>query len=263
VPRPRALIFDLDEALLDRRNAWQYAVEESIAAVCGERLTARDLVAEYRLRPWSHALSVLVADRHRQAAVERACATIYERSAMKRLLVHEGIGVALDAVRAQRVEMGAISREPHRIAIKQIESTGLDRFLAVLSPTPKREPWDVADRLRDCARFLQREPASTTFVGCEAATSRRQSAPASPSPRRPTPAATSTATGQRRARRSWWGSSPGSRGTDASAAHYAAAASRGSTIWWHPGQYVFCRADRKCSSQLGQITTRRFKAFSH
>jgi hypothetical protein len=41
---------------------------------------------------------------------------------------------------------------------------------------------------------------------------------------------------------------------------YAAAFSRGSTIWWQPGQYVFCRADRKLSSQLGQMTTRRFKA---
>ncbi|MGH2610573.1 MAG: hypothetical protein ACRDHF_15945, partial [Tepidiformaceae bacterium] len=95
MPRTRALIFDLEEALLDRRNAWQYAIEESIAAVCGERLSARELVAEYRMRPWSHALSVLVADRHRQVDVEQVCATMYERSAMKRLLVHEGIGMAL------------------------------------------------------------------------------------------------------------------------------------------------------------------------
>ncbi|MGH2609145.1 MAG: HAD family hydrolase, partial [Tepidiformaceae bacterium] len=125
-------------------------------------------VAEYRMRPWSNALSVLVADRHRQVDVEQVCATMYERSAMKRLLVHEGIGMALDAVRAQRVEMGAISHEPHRIAIKQIESTGLDRFLAVLSPTPESEPWDVPARLQDCARFLERNPGEIVYVGCDA-----------------------------------------------------------------------------------------------
>ncbi len=168
MPRPRALVFDLEEALLDRRNAWQYAVEESVAAVCGERISARELVAEYRMRPWGHALSVLVVERQRQADVERACVEMYERSAMKRLLVHEGMGMALDAVRARRVEIGAISREPHRIAIRQIESTGLDRFLAVLSPTPERERWDVAARLRDCADFLQREPGEVVYVGCDA-----------------------------------------------------------------------------------------------
>jgi phosphoglycolate phosphatase-like HAD superfamily hydrolase len=167
VPRTRALIFDLEEALLDRRKAWQYAVEESVAAVCGERVSAGDLVAEYRMRPWSHALSILVVDRQQQLSVEQACVTMYERSAMKRLLVHEGIGMALDAVRAHRVEMGAISREPHRLAIRQIESTGLERFLAVLSPTPEGATWDPAARLRECARFLERDPASVTFVGCD------------------------------------------------------------------------------------------------
>ncbi|MEX0781035.1 MAG: HAD hydrolase-like protein [Dehalococcoidia bacterium] len=167
MPRPRALIFDLEEALLDRRQAWQYAVEESVAAVCGERLSARELVAEYRMRPWSHALSVLVVDRQKQPAVEEACVTMYERSAMKRLLVHEGMGMALDAVRAHHVEIGAISREPHRIALKQIESTGLDRFLTVLAPTPEREAWDVAARLRECTAFLEREPGDVTYVGCD------------------------------------------------------------------------------------------------
>jgi phosphoglycolate phosphatase-like HAD superfamily hydrolase len=167
VAKTRALVFDLEEALLDRRNAWQYAVEESVAAVCGERLSARELVAEYRMRPWGHALSILVVDRQRQLEVERACVATYERSAMKRLLVHEGIGMALDAVRAHRVEMGAISREPHGIAIKQIESTGLERFLSVLSPTREGERWDVAARLQECARFLEREPAEIAYVGSD------------------------------------------------------------------------------------------------
>jgi phosphoglycolate phosphatase-like HAD superfamily hydrolase len=163
----RAIIFDLDEALLDRRRAWQYAVEESIAAVCGERVSAAELVAEYRLRPWSHALSILVVDRQRQVRCEDVCVSMYERSAMKRLLVHEGIGMGLDRVRAQRVEMGAVSREPHRIAIRQIESTGLDRFLSVLSPTAPGAAWDPIARVMDCCSFLQRAANEVVFVGCD------------------------------------------------------------------------------------------------
>lgn len=168
MPTTRALIFDLDEALLDRRGAWVYAVEESVAAVCGTRLNARELVGEYRLRPWSHALSVLVAEREQQARCEETCITMYQRSAMKRLLVHEGMGMALDSLRARRVEMGAISREPHRIAIRQVESTGLDRFLSVLSATPVGEPWEVPARLTDCLAFLERAPAEAVYVGCDA-----------------------------------------------------------------------------------------------
>lgn len=165
--RIRALIFDLDEALLDRRGAWQYAIEESVAAVCGERLSARQLVDEYRTRPWSQALSVLVPDRRLQARCEETCATMYERSAMKRLLVHEGMGMALDNVRAHRVEVGAISREPHRIAVKQIESTGLDRFLSVLAPTPVGADWVVGDRIGECLSFLERPPAEAIYVGVD------------------------------------------------------------------------------------------------
>ena len=92
---------------------------------------------------------------------------MYERSAMKRLLVHVGMGMALDNVRAHRVEMGAISREPHRIAVKQIESTGLDRFLSVLAPTPAGDGWVVRDRIGECLAFLERPPAEAVYVGVE------------------------------------------------------------------------------------------------
>lgn len=165
--RARVLIFDLEEALLDRRAAWQYSVEESVAVVCGERVSARELVDEYRLRPWGHALSILVADSRERALCEVKCAAMYERSAMKRLLVHEGIAMALDAVRAHRVEMAAISREPHSLALKQIESTGLDRFLAVLSPTPVGSAWSVTERIAECLTFLGRAPGEAAFVGAD------------------------------------------------------------------------------------------------
>ena len=164
-PGPKAIIFDLDEVLLDTRRAWQYAIEESVAMVCNRRVNAEPLVAEYRGRPWQHALTVLVETPAERQRCAELCVTVFERSAMKRLLVHEGSGMGLDALRAGRIEMGAISRRRHSLALKQVQSTGLDRFLAVLSATPEGEPWLPGARVTDCLRFLEREPGECLFVG--------------------------------------------------------------------------------------------------
>jgi phosphoglycolate phosphatase-like HAD superfamily hydrolase len=162
---PRAVIFDLDEALLDSRRAWMYAVEESIAMVCGRRLSAEPLVDEYRRRPWPHALAVLVDGAEERQRCAELCVTVFERSGMKRLLVHEGVGMGMDTVRAGRIEMGGISRSRHPLALKQVQSTGLDRFLAVLSATPPGEAWSPVARVAECLAFLEREPAECAFVG--------------------------------------------------------------------------------------------------
>jgi hypothetical protein len=76
--------------------------------------------------------------------------------------------MALDRLRGERIEMGAVSREPHALALKQAESTGLDRFLAVLAPTPPGVPWDPAARFADCLAYLGRAPAETAFVSPDA-----------------------------------------------------------------------------------------------
>ena len=165
-PGKKAIIFDLDEVLLDTRRAWQYVIEESVALVCNRRVNAEPLVGEYRGRPWLHALAVLVESPAERRRCAELCVTIFERSAMKRLLVHEGIGMGLDAVRAGRMEMGAISRRRHSLALKQVQSTGLDRFVTVLSATPEGEPWAPGACVADCLRFLEREPGECVFVGC-------------------------------------------------------------------------------------------------
>ncbi len=161
--RIRAVIFDLDEGLLVRSGAWQYAVEEAVMAVTGRRLDARPLAEGYRRRPFSHVLGVLVEPRE-LAECEELSIAMYRRSAMKRLLVHDGLGMALDALRGERVETGAVSHEPHFVARKQVESTGLDRFLAVLSATAEAQPWRPAERIGDCLRFLEQEPGRCLFV---------------------------------------------------------------------------------------------------
>ena len=160
----RAVIFDLDYVLIDSTRAWQYALEEAVAASTGRRLNAAPLVDEYRSRPWSHAVAVVVDDANEQERCERLCAQIMQRSAMKKLLVHEGVGMALDSLRNVRLEMGAISREPHSVALKQAQSTGIDRFLTVLAATPANEAWSPGDRYTQCLRFLEREPAAVAAV---------------------------------------------------------------------------------------------------
>ena len=162
-PGPRAVIFDLDETLLDRRGAWQYALEQSVAIGCGRRVDASGLVDEYRSRPWRHALSIVVdnpADRDR---CEALCAAIFERSALKRLLVHEGTGMALDALRGESIEIGVLSREPHALAVKQLQSAGLDRFVAVLAASADGT-WDPGAGITRCLNFLDHRRGECAFV---------------------------------------------------------------------------------------------------
>ena len=162
--RPRAVVFDLDEVLIDSRRAWQYALEEAIAATTGQRTDAGRLSVEYRRRPWRDALLVLTGDdvdRRRCAAL---CEEMFRRSALKRLLVHDGMGMALDRLRGGQIEMGALSREPHRDALTQIESTGLDRFFSVLSPTAAGAAWDPAERFLECVQYLGARPTGCAFV---------------------------------------------------------------------------------------------------
>lgn len=165
-PHPRAIIFDLDRCLIDPRKAWRYCIEEAIAAAAGRRVDASDLVEEYHTRPWRDALGVL-AEAGERERLEDLCTTMFERSAMKKLLVHEGVGMALDALRGERIELGAISRLPHGVAVKQVQSTGLDRFLAVVATTPPAERWDPGARIVQCLAFLEAEARRSAFVSGE------------------------------------------------------------------------------------------------
>lgn len=164
---PSAVIFDLDSTLLDSRKLWQYAVEESVAATCGRRIDARPLVEEYHRRPWLHALTVLALTPDERSRGEALCIEISQRSGLKKLLPHEGMGMALDALHGTRIEVGAITRQPHALALKQAQSTGLDRFLAVLAATPADTTYDPAARLAQCVAFLERRPSDCTVVSAD------------------------------------------------------------------------------------------------
>ena len=142
----RGIVFDLDRTLIDSRRAWCYAIEESLLATRGERIDARHLAEEYQHRPWRDAISIVEPERQHQDRCVRLCEAMYARSAMKRLLVFDGIGMMLDELRSARIEVGAISRLPHQLARKQIESTGLERFVTVLESVCDDEPWDALPR---------------------------------------------------------------------------------------------------------------------
>lgn len=163
-PMPRAVVFDLDETLLDRRPAWRYALEQAVISVSGAHVDAGALVDDYHNRPVSHAIAILVGNPQDRAECQRHWREVFYRSALKRLLVQEGVGMGLDRLRGARVEIGAISREPHVIARRQVESTGLERFVAALSATPEGTAWAPAERLADCLGFLGYPPAECAFI---------------------------------------------------------------------------------------------------
>jgi phosphoglycolate phosphatase-like HAD superfamily hydrolase len=159
----RGVVFDLDRTLIDSRRAWCYAIEEALVATRGERIDAAPLAAEYQYRPWRDAISILESERPRQDRCVVLCEAIYARSAMKRLLVFDGIGMMLDELRGARMDIGAISRLPHQMARKQIESTGLERFVTVLESATDEEPWHAPSLVRRCSAFFETEAVS--YVG--------------------------------------------------------------------------------------------------
>ena len=165
----RTVIFDLDEALLDRVPAWEYTVEQAVLSVTGERVEPRALSAEYHTRPWRHALEVLVREPSDVEACNQLCDAMFRRSALKRLLVQEGLGMALDRLRGARMEMGAISRERHSDALRQVQSTGLDRFVTVLAATPDGEPWALEARVNQCLKYVEQPAGRAAFVSGHAA----------------------------------------------------------------------------------------------
>jgi phosphoglycolate phosphatase-like HAD superfamily hydrolase len=126
------------------------------------------LYDEYHTRPVGDALSVLVPDFARRDRCAAMFARMSQRSAMKRLLIFDGLGMALDELRGMRIDVGAISRNPHALARKQIESTGIDRFLAVLEATGDGECWDAAKLVRRAAAYLETNERRALYVGIEA-----------------------------------------------------------------------------------------------
>lgn len=162
--RPRLVVFDLDLCVIDNRAAWCYALDEAVMMTTGERLESAPLYDEYRGRAWDHAASILVQDPALRPRVADLAEQYYRRSALKRLLVFEGIGMALDSLRGERIEMGGITRENHYHAMRQLESTGVDRFLTVLAPTPDGEEWKPGLRIADCARYTEAPGEDVLFV---------------------------------------------------------------------------------------------------
>ena len=135
-----------------------------MAPTCGRRIKARPLVGEYHRRPWTHVLALLLQTTEQRSRCEAVCIEISKRSGLKKLLVHEGMGMALDALRGDQIDVGAITRQPHALALKQAQSTGLDRFLAVLAATPADATYDPTARLAQCVTFLKRSPSDCAVV---------------------------------------------------------------------------------------------------
>ncbi len=171
-----AAVFDLEGLLVDLRPAWAFAIEQAVAAVTGRRVDARALADEYSWRPWAHALAVLLPDHEFARRAEAICARLFATSALKRIAVPEGLGMALDALREARVELGAVSRQPHRLAVRQLEATGLERFFAVLSPTDDGARWDAAARIRQCLDYLGVEAGNSLFVTADGDAAQRADA---------------------------------------------------------------------------------------
>ena len=68
-----------------------------------------------------------------------------------------------DRFRGEGVEIAAVSREPHHIARKQAESTGIDRFLSALSARGTSTD-AVLNAVDDCLAFMEHEIGRCALV---------------------------------------------------------------------------------------------------
>jgi phosphoglycolate phosphatase-like HAD superfamily hydrolase len=158
------VLFELEHTLLDRRPAWQYAFEQAVGTVCHERIDARDLAENYAHRPVMHALAVVTDDLGVRVECARRWEQLFYRSAMKKLMVHDGVTMMLDRMRHAGIELGVISHEPHTVARKELESTGLDRFLTVLAAQPIDATWLPGERIEQCRTFLEYPPEEICLI---------------------------------------------------------------------------------------------------
>ena len=160
------VIFDLDETLIDDRNAWCYTIGESVLSTQGKRINPHPLLEEYRTRPWEDVISLLVEDREIQQTCLALCLRMERQSSLKHLLVFDGIGMALDKIR-DLAEIGVISRWPYSDATKRIQSTGLDRFFTAVIGTGENEIWDPSLRFSECYDLLGYGKSKSLYIGAE------------------------------------------------------------------------------------------------
>jgi phosphoserine phosphatase len=170
----RGAVFDLDEVLLNKRAAWAYTVEQALLSVAGRRTEPMALADEYRHRPWRDALLVLEPDREHVAAAAALCGKLWLRSALKRITVHAGIGMALAGLLAGGISMAAVTSVALPLARRQAQAAGVDRFLFALERNEDAAGAD-GNLYAAMAGLLHLRPGDVAFVSGDGAALRSAS----------------------------------------------------------------------------------------
>jgi HAD superfamily hydrolase (TIGR01509 family) len=168
LPRPAAVLFDLDGTLIDsvetRIAAWEEALEAAGFPATRERLAPLIGVDGRRLTREIAALAGVVLDEERAEAIDKRCGEIYERmNTAPRPL--PGVGELIAAIEARGIPWAIATSSRKAQVTTSVAALGLRSDPTIIDASHVKHAKPEPDLLLLAAKQVNVEPARCWYVG--------------------------------------------------------------------------------------------------
>ena len=168
LPRPAAVLFDLDGTLIDsvetRIAAWEEALEAAGFPATRERLAPLIGVDGRRLTREIAALAGVVLDEERAEAIDKRCGEIYERmNTTPRPL--PGVGELIAAIEARGIPWAIATSSRKAQVTTSVAALGLRSEPTIIDASHVKHAKPEPDLLLLAAKQVKVEPARCWYVG--------------------------------------------------------------------------------------------------
>jgi HAD superfamily hydrolase (TIGR01509 family) len=168
LPRPAAVLFDLDGTLIDsvktRIAAWEEALEAAGFPATRERLAPLIGVDGRRLTREIAALAGVVLDEERAEAIDKRCGEIYERmNTAPRPL--PGVGELIAAIEARGIPWAIATSSRKAQVTTSVAALGLRSDPTIIDASHVKHAKPEPDLLLLAAKQVKVEPARCWYVG--------------------------------------------------------------------------------------------------
>jgi HAD superfamily hydrolase (TIGR01509 family) len=168
LPRPAAVLFDLDGTLIDsvetRIAAWEEALEAAGFPATRERLAPLIGVDGRRLTREIAALAGVALDEERAEAIDKRCGEIYERmNTAPRPL--PGVGELIAAIEARGIPWAIATSSRKAQVTTSVAALGLRSDPTIIDASHVKHAKPEPDLLLLAAKHVKVEPARCWYVG--------------------------------------------------------------------------------------------------
>ncbi|MEA2611319.1 MAG: hypothetical protein QOI37_1167 [Chloroflexota bacterium] len=168
LPRPAAVLFDLDGTLIDsvetRIAAWEEALEEAGFPATRARLAPLIGVDGRRLTREIAALAGVALDEERAEAIDKRCGEIYERmNTAPRPL--PGVGELIAAIEARGIPWAIATSSRKAQVTTSVAALGLRSDPTIIDASHVKHAKPEPDLLLLAAKQVKVEPARCWYVG--------------------------------------------------------------------------------------------------